>query len=67
MLCASAAAYSKKIENHAHMCALYTVWYNFARLNSVVKISPAMVAGISKTLWEITDIVNLIEMAKPEA
>ena len=28
------AAHSKKIKNYAHMCALYTVWYNFARINS---------------------------------
>lgn len=26
------AAHSKKIDNHAHMVALYTVWYNFARI-----------------------------------
>ena len=54
-------AYSKKIENHAHMCALYTVWYNFARINSAVKMSPAMAAGLSKTLWDVADIVKLVE------
>lgn len=55
------AAHSKKIENHAYMCALYTVWYNFARINSAVKMSPAMAAGLSKTLWDVADIVRLIE------
>lgn len=55
------AAHSKKIENHAHMCALYTVWYNFARINSAVKMSPAMAAGLSKTLWDVADIVKLVE------
>jgi IS1 family transposase len=59
------AAHSKKIENHAHMCALYTVWYNFARINSAVKVSPAMAAGLETRLWDISDIVNLIDMAKP--
>jgi IS1 family transposase len=42
------AAHSKKLANHCHMVALYTVWYNFARINSAVKCSPAMAAGISK-------------------
>jgi hypothetical protein len=55
------AAHSKKIENHAHMCALYTVWYNFARINSAVRMSPAMAARLTDRLWDIGDIVKLIE------
>jgi IS1 family transposase len=55
------AAHSKKLVNHIHMVALYTVWYNFARINSAVKVSPAMAAGLSKTLWDVADIVKLIE------
>lgn len=37
------------------------VWYNFARINSAVKMAPAMAAGISKTLWDVGDIVKLVE------
>ncbi len=55
------AAHSKKVENHVHMVSLYATWYNFARINSSVKMSPAMAAGISDHLWDIEDIVNLIE------
>ncbi len=55
------AGHSKKIENHAHMVALYAVWYNFARINSAVKVTPAMAAGISDRLWDIGDIVKVIE------
>jgi IS1 family transposase len=55
------AAHSKKIENHVHMVALYTTWYNFARVNSSVRMSPAMAARIEARLWDIGDIVNLIE------
>ncbi|SRR5665213_194134 len=58
------AAHSKKIENHAHMVALYTVWYNYARINSAVKMSPAMAAGLEARLWDISDIVELIEEVK---
>lgn len=48
------------------MVALYTVWYNFARLNSAVKMSPAMAAGVSDTLWDMSDIVELIDAAAPK-
>ena len=59
-------AHSKKFENHCHMVALYTVWYNFARINSAVKMAPAMAAGISDTLWDMADIVKLIDDAAPK-
>jgi len=55
------ASHSKKIENHVHMVALYTTWYNFARINSAVRMSPAMAARLTETLWDIGDIVKLIE------
>lgn len=58
-------AHSKKFENHCHMVALYTTWYNFARINSAVKMSPAMAAGVAKTLWSMADIVKLIDDAEP--
>ncbi len=60
-------AHSKKFENHCHMVALYTVWYNFARVNKAVKMSPAMAAGVSKTLWSMDNIVALIDAAAPAA
>ena len=37
------------------------VWYNFARINSAVRVSPAMAAGLSETLWDVGEIVKLIE------
>lgn len=61
------AAHSKKIENHAAMVALYTVWYNYARVNSAVKMSPAMADGLMDRLWDIGDIVSLIDaMEEPD-
>lgn len=55
------AAHSKKIDNHVHMVALYTTWYNFARINSAVRMSPAMAARLTETLWDIGDIVKLVD------
>jgi hypothetical protein len=38
-----------------------STWYNFARINSAVRMSPAMVARLTDRLWDIGDIVKLIE------
>ena len=58
------AAHSKKIDNHVAMVALYTTFYNFARINSAVRMSPAMACGLEQRLWDIGDIVKLIEAAE---
>ncbi len=54
--------HSKKVANHVHMVALYTCWYNFARQHKTLRCSPAMAAGLSATLWNIEDIVALIDI-----
>jgi len=56
-------AFSEKAENHAHMVALYTTWYNFARQRKALRCSPAMAAGLSTTLWSMADVVALIDAA----
>ncbi len=43
-------AFSKKFENHVHMVALYTVWYNSVCVHKALKMLPAMAAGVSETL-----------------
>jgi hypothetical protein len=54
-------AFSKKVESHAHMVALYTAWYNFVRIHKTLRVAPAMAAGLSDRLWFMDDIVALIE------
>ena len=58
-------AFSKKIENHIHMVALYTVFYNFIRIHKTLKVTPAMVSGVSDRLWSMEDIAALIEPTTP--
>jgi IS1 family transposase len=53
--------FSKKIENHIHALALYTFHYNFCKIHKTLRCSPAMAAGVSGKLWEIADIVKLID------
>jgi IS1 family transposase len=58
-------AFSKKFENHFHMIALYTLFYNFVRIHKTVKMSPAMAAGIESRLWSMEDIAMLIDAPAP--
>ena len=60
-------AFSKKFENHMHMVALYTVWYNFVKQHKSIKgLSPAMAAGVSKTLWSVTDMAEMVDATLPK-
>lgn len=54
-------AFSKKVENHAAAIALHVMYYNFVRIHQTLKVTPAMAAGVTDRLWEIADVVVLIE------
>jgi hypothetical protein len=55
------ASHSKKVESYVHVVALYATWYNFVRINSAVRMSPAMACGLEQRLWDVGNIVKLIE------
>ena len=59
-------AFSKRIINHCHALALYFVWYNFVRIHSSLRVTPAMAAGVTERLWDMTDIVKLIDDVAPK-
>jgi hypothetical protein len=54
-------AFSKKWENHEYAVAIYTMHYNFCRIHQSLRVTPAMAAGVTNKLWEIEDIVALID------
>lgn len=54
-------ASSKKIENHAAAVALYFMYYNFVRIHKTLRCTPAMAAGVTDRLWEISEMVELAE------
>lgn len=60
------AGHSKKFANHCHALALYFAYYNFVKIHTPLRPSPAMAAGIETRLWDMTDIVALID-ARAEA
>ncbi len=56
--------HSKKVANHTHMVALYTMFYNFIRTHSKLRMSPAMAAGIADTFLGFEDILARIDAAQ---
>jgi IS1 family transposase len=54
-------AFSKKFENHAHSVAIHFMHYNFVRLHQTTRVTPAMAAGVTDKLWEISDMVRVLE------
>jgi IS1 family transposase len=56
--------FSKKLENHMHAIALHYMYYNFCRIHQSLRCTPAMEAGISKHVWEISEIVALLDNPK---
>ena len=54
-------AFSKKVENHAHSVAIHTMHYNFVRIHQTLRCTPAMAAGVCANLWELADMVKVLE------
>ena len=54
-------AFSKKVENHIHAIAIYFMHYNFVRIHQSLRMTPAMAAGVTDRLWEMADIVRIVD------
>jgi IS1 family transposase len=52
-------AFSKKLENFKTAVALHFAYYNFAKVHSALRTTPAMAAGVSSRLWTVSDLVEL--------
>lgn len=55
-------AFSKKVENHEAAISLHFMHYNFARVHQSLRITPAMAAGVSDHVWELEEIVALLDV-----
>jgi hypothetical protein len=52
---------SRKIENHEAAVALNYFAYNFIKIHRTLRVSPAMAAGVTDRLWDVSDLVTLWE------
>ncbi len=53
--------FSKKLDNHIAAVSLHFMHYNFVRIHQTLRVTPAMEAKITDRVWEISDIVKLLE------
>jgi len=53
-------AFSKKLENFEAAVALHFAYYNFVKIHKTVRCTPAMAAGVEKSLWTVDDLLNKI-------
>ena len=44
-----------------HMVALYAVFYNWTKIHKTLRVTPAMAAGLTERVWDMADVVALIE------
>jgi IS1 family transposase len=59
--------FSKKFENHAHQVALYFMHYNYCRVHSTLRVTPAMEADLTDHVWTLTELCALLPERKPYA
>jgi hypothetical protein len=57
-------AFSKKADNLRAAVQLYFAHYNFVRIHKSLRITPAMAAGVTPTLWTMRDMIDAALEAK---
>ena len=56
--CRLTLAHSKKLANHKAAIALYMCWYNFCRIHSSLRVTPAMEAGVTDHVWSLAELLG---------
>lgn len=59
--------FSKKLENHGHQVALYFMHYNYCRVHSTLRVTPAMEAGLTDHVWTLAELCALLPEKKVNA
>ena len=59
-------AFSKKLENHVAAVSLHFMYYNFVRIHQTLRVTPAMAAGVTDRVWEISVVIGLLQENQAE-
>jgi hypothetical protein len=51
-------AFSKKLDNLRFAVALHFAYYNFCRIHSTLRVTPAMEAGLTDHVWSIAELLS---------
>jgi transposase-like protein/IS1 family transposase len=49
--------FSKKWENHWAALCLHFAYYNFCRIHRTLRVTPAMAAGITDHVWDLSEVL----------
>lgn len=53
--------FSKKLENHMHAVSLHFMFYNFCKIHSTLRVTPAMEAKIDDHVWSMEEVVMMAD------
>ena len=51
-------AHSRKLANHKACVALWVAWYNFVRVNTAIRMTPCMAAGVTDHSWNMQELLE---------
>jgi len=54
-------AFSKRIDHHVAAISLHFMYCNFVKIHGTIRMTPAMAAGVTDRLWDMSDIVALLD------
>lgn len=60
-------AHSKKLENHGAMISLWFAFYNFVRVHTTLRVTPAMAAGLTDHVWSLAELMDVAEKSQATA
>lgn len=55
-------AFSKKPDNFKAAVALHFAYYNFVKVHSSLRTTPAMALGVSSRLWTVSDLFEIASL-----
>jgi IS1 family transposase len=59
--------FSKNVEHHIAALAIHYMHYNFCRIHQTLRVTPAMEAGVSDHVWDVAELVGLLDAAQETA
>jgi IS1 family transposase len=59
-------AFSKRIDHHVAAISLHFMYVNFVRIHQTLRCSPAMAAGVTDRLWDMSDVVALLDREREQ-
>ena len=56
----------KEAQEPPHAISLYFTFYNWTRIHKTLRITPAMAAGLTDRVWDMDEIVALMDEVAPK-